>query len=163
MLRGAMIRGRLAALTAAIVLVTRGAHAEESSFSDRFFRGTSPGELPPAKVAVVGGLYVAAVASVSLGVASFIQAGNKGDEADTYKQGQVVGFCNDLSTPACAGYRTLLDEERTRRAAGWMLLGAGGLFALGGALTAELWQNDAPQVSLEVRPHTLSLGFSGKF
>jgi hypothetical protein len=159
-----MARGRLTLLALGIVLFARGAAAEESRFSDRFFRGTSPGELPAAKVAVVGALYVGAVASLSIGVASLVQAGQKGNEADGFKHDQAPGFCTDLASPACAGYRGLLDEERATRNVGWILLGSGGLLALGGALTAELWQNDAaPQVAVGVGPGTLTLGLSGKF
>jgi len=159
-----MLRGRLALLALGIVLFARGAAAEESRFSDRFFRGTSPGELPGAKVAVVGALYVGAVASLSIGVASLVQAGQKGNDADAFKHEQAAGFCSDLASPACASYRGLLDEERSARNIGWILLGSGGLLALGGALTAELWQNDAaPQLAVRVGPDTLGLGLSGKF
>jgi hypothetical protein len=158
-----MVRGRLA-LTLGIVLFARGAGAEESRFSDRFFRGTSPGELPTAKVAVVGALYVGAVASVSIGVASLVQAGQKGNEADELKQQQAPGFCNDLASPACASYRGLLDEERSARNVGWILLGSGGFLTLAGALTAELWHNDAaPQVAVSAGPGSFALGLSGKF
>jgi len=159
-----MARGRLALLALGIVLFAEGASAEESRFSDRFFRGTSPGELPVAKVAVVGAFYAGAVASVSIGVASLVQAGQKGHDADDYKHAQQPGFCNDLASPACAGYRGLLDEERSARNIGWILLGSGGLLTLAGALTAELWQNDAaPRVAVGVGPGTLTLGVSGKF
>ncbi|HEX5101013.1 MAG TPA: hypothetical protein VFV94_15995 [Polyangiaceae bacterium] len=169
-----MLRGRLersnfrrfagVALTALTLLATRAAHAEEGRFSDRFFRGTSPGELRTAKVAVVGALYVAAVASVSIGVASLIQAGQKGDDADSFKREQSQGFCNDLASPACASYRNLLDEQREARNTGWILVGSGGLLALGGALTAELWKNDArARVAVRVSPGGLSLGLTGNF
>ena len=159
-----MVRGRLTALALGIVLFARGAAAEESRFSDRFFRGTSPGALPGAKVAVVGALYVGAVASVTIGVASLVQAGQKGNDADDFKSAQMPGFCNDLASPACAGYRGLLDEERSTRNVGWILLGSGGLLALGGALTAELWHNDAaPQVAVGVTPGGFTLGLSGRF
>lgn len=159
-----MLRGRLAALAVGIVLFSRGAAAEESRFSDRFFRGTSPGELPGAKVAVVGALYVSAVASLSIGVASLVQAGQKGNDADDFKSAQMPGFCNDIASPACASYRGQLDEERATRNVGWILLGSGGLLALGGALTAELWQNDTTtQVAVGVAPGGLTLGVSGQF
>jgi len=158
-----MLRVRLAALTAAVVLTTSGARAEEARFSDRFFRGTSPGELPAAKMVTVGALYAAAVASVSLGTVSLIQAGQRGDAASTYKHEQAPGFCNDLASPSCANYRSLLDEERSKRNVGLILLGTGGLLTLAGALTAELWQNEAPRVALDVRPDGMSLGISGNF
>jgi len=159
-----MLRGRLAALALGIVFFARGAAAEESRFSDRFFRGTSPGELPGAKVAVVGALYVGAVTSLSIGVASLVQAGQKSDDADEFRSAQMPGFCNDLASPACASYRGQLDEERAARNVGWILLGSGGLLALGGALTAELWQNDAaPEVAVGVTPGGFTLGVSGKF
>lgn len=159
-----MVRGRLRLLAIGIVLFARGAGAEEARFSDRFFRGTSPGELPTAKVAVVGGLYVGAVASVSVGVASLVQAGQKGDDAGDFKRQQEPGFCNDLASPACANYRSLLDEERSARNIGWILVGSGGLLTLAGALTAELWQNDAaPEVAVSAGPGAFALGLSGKF
>lgn len=158
-----MLRVRLAALTAALVLVAPGAHAEKSRFSDRFFRGTSPGELPTGKLITVGTLYVAAVASVSLGTVSLVQAGDRGRDAETYKHEQAPGFCNDLASPSCATYRSMLDEERSKRNTGFILLGTGGLFTLAGALTAELWQNDVPRVALEVRPGGAMLGVSGAF
>jgi hypothetical protein len=151
-------------LALGIVLVTRGAGAEESRFSDRFFRGTSPGDLPAAKVAVVGALYVGAVASVSIGVASLVQSGQKSDDADKFKQQQPAGFCNDLASPACANYRSLLDEEHSARSIGWILVGSGGLLTLAGALTAELWKNDAaPQVAVSAGPGSFALGVSGRF
>ena len=158
-----MLRRRLAALTAAVALVASGAHAEESRFSDRFFRGTSPGELPTGKMVTVGALYVAAVASVSLGTVSLIQAGARGRDAETYKHEQTPGFCNDLASAPCANYRSMLDQERSKRNVGLVLLGTGGLFTLAGALTAELWHNDAPRVALDVRPGGAVLGVSGNF
>jgi len=159
-----MLRGRLLPLAFATLLVARGAHADEGRFSDRFFRGTSPGELRPVKVAVVGALYVAAVAGVSIGVASLLQAGQKGDEASAFKHEQAQGFCSDLASPACASYRNLLDEERAAKNTGWLLIGSGGLLALGGALTAELWKNDAaPRVAVRVAPSVVSLGLTGRF
>jgi hypothetical protein len=159
-----MGRERLAVLTAALLLFARGAQAEEARFSDRFFRGTSPGELPTAKVAVVGALYVGAVASISLGVASLIQAGAKADDAKSFKQAQAPGFCNDRASPSCASYRNLLDEQRSAQGTGLLLLGTGAVLGIGGALTAELWRNDAPaRVTLDLAPHSLTLGVSGKF
>jgi hypothetical protein len=179
-----MVRERLAAVTAALLLWTPGVRAAEpssgassttpsaepapvetgTSFSDRFFRGTSPGELPTEKLAFVAGLYVAAGTSVGIGIATLVGASSKGDDADTFKHAQAPGFCNDLASPGCATYRRLLAEERSRRETGILLLGIGGLFALGGGVTAELWQNDAgPSVALIVEDHGLSLGLSGRF
>jgi hypothetical protein len=158
-----MVRVRLAALTAAFVLLAPGAHAEESRFSDRFFRGTSPGELPTAKVVSVGALYAAAIASVSLGAVSLVQAGDRGRDADAYKHEQPPGFCNDMASPSCANYRSLLDEERSKRNVGLILLGTGGVLTLAGALTAELWHNEVPRVALDVGPGAVSLGVSGAF
>ena len=173
-----MLRDRLAALTAALLLVAPGVHAEESraaastpapaagsaSFGDRFFRGTSPGELPTEKLALVAGLYVAAATSVGVGVASMLSAGSKHDDAETFKHAQEPGFCNDLASSTCAGYRHLLDEERSRRGTGLLLLGLGGLLAVGGGLTAEIWHNDAaPAVALELGDGKLTLGVSGRF
>lgn len=159
-----MVRGRLALLTLGIVLFAPGAGAEESRFSDRFFRGTSPGDLPAGKAAVVGALYVGAVASMSIGVASLVQAANKGHDADDFKHQQAPGFCGDLASPACASYRGLLDEERSARNVGWILVGSGGLLTLAGALTAELWKNDAtPEIAVHAGPGSFTVGISGKF
>jgi hypothetical protein len=174
-----MLRDRLAALTAALLLVAPGVHAEEphaaatsapppaeetASFGDRFFRGTSPGELPTEKLALVAGLYVAAATSVGVGVGSMLSASGKHDDAEAYKHAQAAGFCNDLASSTCAGYRVLLDEERSRRGAGLLLLGLGGLLALGGGLTAEIWHNDAaPSVALDLGDGKLTLGVSGRF
>src|SRR5687768_10255700 len=101
MLRRAMVRERLAAVAAALLLAAPRVHASEpsvsatpaetspttaeaeSSFSDRFFRGTSPGELPTEKLALVAGLYVAAATSVGIGIATLVGAGSKSDEAET--------------------------------------------------------------------------------
>jgi len=181
--RGDMLRHRLAASTAALLLVAPGVRAEEPSsaggstttsvtapaepepsFSDRFFRGTSPGELPTEKLALVAGLYVGAATSVGVGVATLLGAGSKHDDADTFKHDQPPGFCNDLASPSCATYRRLLGEERSRRDAGILLLGLGGALALGGGITAQVWHNDsAPRVALSVAGGGLMLGVSGEF
>lgn len=158
-----MLRVRLAALTAAVVLAAPKAHADESRFSDRFFRGTSAGELPTGKMVTVGAFYVMAVASVSLGSVSLVQAGDRGRDAETFKHEQDPGFCKDLASASCATYRGMLDEERSKRNVGLILLGTGGLFTLAGALTAELWQNDLPRVAVDVRPGGAVLGVSGAF
>jgi hypothetical protein len=179
-----MLRERLAAVTAALLLWTPRVHAAEPSsapssstappaepsaeagpsFGDRFFRGTSPGELPTEKLALVAGLYVAAATSVGIGIATLVGASSKSDEADSFKQQQPQGFCHDLASPSCATYRRLLGDERARRETGILLLGVGGLLALGGGVTAELWQNDAaPEVALRVGEDGVSLGVSGRF
>jgi hypothetical protein len=183
MLRRAMVRERLAAVAAALLLAAPRVHASEpsipatpaetsstttaeaeGSFSDRFFRGTSPGELPTEKLALVAGLYVAAATSVGIGVATLVGAGSKSDEAETFKGNQPQGFCNDLAAPSCASYRRLLADERSRRETGFLLLGLGGLFALGGGVTAELWHNDdAPNVALTLGARGISLGVRGSF
>jgi hypothetical protein len=156
-------RTALALSTAATVFATSAAHAEEGRFSDRFFRGTTPGALPPAKLAIVGAFYTASIASVGIGVASLIHAGQQSNDAENFKYSQPRGFCRDLASAACVSYRSLLDEERGARTTGLVLLGTGGLLALGGALTAELWKNDAPRVALDVRRDGLTLGLSGEF
>jgi len=133
-------------------------------FGDRFFRGTSPGELPTEKIALIATLYVGAATSVGVGVATLLSASSKHDDAQSFKHSQERYFCNDLASPSCATYRRLLDEERSRREAGYMLLGLGGLLVLGGGITAELWHNDAPPpVALRLEPGGLSLGVSGSF
>ncbi len=179
-----MLRERLAAVTAALLLWTPRVHAAEPSpapssgtapaaeppaeagpsFGDRFFRGTSPGELPTEKLALVAGLYVAAATSAGIGIATLVGASAKSDEADSFKQQQAQGFCHDLASPSCATYRRLLGDERARRETGILLLGVGGLLALGGGVTAELWQNDvAPEIALRVGEDGVSFGVSGRF
>jgi hypothetical protein len=127
-----------------------GAAASAPTFGDRFFRGTSPGELPAPKVLVVSTFYAASLASIVVGATNLVRAGNQGDDAETYKLAQTPGFCNDLSSDPCVTYRRLLDEERETRTMGLALFGAGGIALLAGALTAELWPNDksTPKVSL---------------
>jgi hypothetical protein len=124
--------------------------AHEPGFADRFFRGTSPGRLPPPKALIVGTLYAGALTSVGFGIASLLRAGSRSDEAESFKLSQPPGFCADLAGASCAGYRNLLSDERSTRATGLALLGVGGVLALSGALTAELWQNDAraPRVAV---------------
>lgn len=177
---------RLAALTASSVLWVTGARAAEpppsaapraaerpvtaapseapTPFSYRFFRGTTPGALPTEKLALVATLYVGAATSIGMGVASLVSAGSKQDDANAFKHAQAPGFCNDLASSSCATYRRLLDEERARRETGIALLGLGGLLALGGALTAELWHNDVgPAVAVDVNARGLALGLGGRF
>lgn len=177
---------RVAGATAALLLIAPGVRAEppaapqadarastppapqatESSggFGDRFFRGTSPGELPTEKLALIATLYVGAATSVGVGVATLLSASSKHDDSQSFKHSQDRGFCNDLASPSCATYRRLLDEERSRRETGYMLLGLGGLLVLGGGITAELWHNDSPPaVALQLEPGGLSLGVSGNF
>ena len=180
---------RLAASTAAMLLWATGAHAEPTaiaataptasaesarapspspspgpSFGDRFFRGTSPGEVPTEKLALVATLYVGAATSIGVGIAALVSAGSKHDDAESFKRDQPRGFCDNLASSTCATYRRLLDSERTRRETGMALLGVGGLLALGGALTAELWHNDVgPTVALDVSGTGLSLGLHGQF
>lgn len=173
---------RLAAPTAALLLWATAAHAEPTtppgttapvaapaqtssvSFGDRFFRGTTPGELPTEKLALVATLYVGAATSIGVGIASLVSAGSKHDDAEAFKQAQERGFCDDLASSACATYRRLLDNERSRRETGIALLGVGGLLVLGGALTAELWHNDlAPQVAVDMGGKGLTLGLHGRF
>jgi hypothetical protein len=121
-----------------------GRASAEPSFSDRFVRGTSPGEIPTAKIATIGSLYTLSVASVSLGVVNLVRASGQADDADAYKLGQPRGFCAELSSVSCTRYHELHSEARSTRTLGLALLGVGGLLGLGGAITAELWTNDAP-------------------
>jgi hypothetical protein len=140
------------------------ASAPSTSFGDRFFRGTTPGELPTEKLALIATLYVGAATSVGVGIAALVSAGSRHDDAQRFKFSQEPNFCADLASSTCAAYRGLLDAERSRRETGYALLGVGGLLALGGALTAELWPNEAaPHVALDVNAHGLSLGVSGRF
>lgn len=191
MVRKSMLR-RLAALTAAMLLWVTGARAEptaasepvtaapstatkastapapskssSTSFSDRFFRGTTPGELPTEKIALVATLYVGAATSVGVGIAALVSAGSKHNDAESFKHSAPQNFCDDLASSTCATYRRLLDVELSRRETGMALLGVGGLLALGGALTAELWHNDqAPELAVQVNATGLSLGLHGRF
>jgi hypothetical protein len=178
-----MLRQRLAAFTAALLLMAPGVRAEEPSaatassassasapaepapsFGDRFFRGTSPGELPTEKLALVASLYVGAATSVGVGIATLLGAGGKHDDAEAFKHTQQPGFCNDLASSGCANYRRLLGEERSRRDTGVLLLGLGGVLALGGGITAQVWHNEsAPRVAIDVGPSGATLGVSGEF
>jgi hypothetical protein len=176
---------RVAGATAALLLIAPGVRAEpptasssdvaarapapapasesSGSFGDRFFRGTSPGELPTEKLALIATLYVGAATSVGVGVATLLSASSKHEDAESFKHSQERYFCNDLASPSCATYRRLLGEERSRRETGYMLLGLGGLLVLGGGITAELWHNELPAVALSLEPGGLSLGVSGNF
>jgi hypothetical protein len=138
------------------------AHAEPS-FSDRFVRGTSPGEIPTAKVVLIGGLYTLSAASLGLGVVNVVRAGAQADDAEVFKLSRPRGFCAELSSPDCARYHELHSEARTTRTVGIALFGVGGLLALGGAITAELWTNDAPvtpSVALDFETRSATFGIS---
>lgn len=130
-----------AAAPAPVEAVTPPRH--KPGFSDRFFRGTSPGALPTEKALVVGTLYVGSLTSLGFGIASLLGASSQADDAEAFKLRQQPGFCADLASRACIDYRDILSDERSSRTRGFALLGVGGLLALSGALTAELWQNDA--------------------
>jgi hypothetical protein len=181
---------RLAAATAAMMLWAVGAQAEPTrapepaaavptapasaagtpsrspttSFGDRFFRGTTPGELPTEKLALVATLYVGAATSIGVGIAALVSAGSKHQDAESFKAASPPDFCRDLASSTCATYHRLVDSERSRRETGMALLGVGGLLMLGGALTAELWHNDASSaVALDVSSNGLSVGLHGRF
>ncbi len=140
------------------------ARAEEPAFSDRFFYGSSSGELPDAKLAVIGGLYAGAIASVAVGGVLVVGAMSEGGRANDFKQSQPRGFCNELTSDACTLYRELLEDETSQRERGFLLLGVGGLLGLSGALTAELWKNDAgPRVSFGAATDGASVSVSGTF
>jgi len=152
------------ALLLAAALVPAPARAEEPAFSDRFFYGSSRGELPDAKLALIGGLYAGALASSAVGVVLLVGAAGEADDADAFKRTQERGFCNELTSDACLQYRGLLDDERDLRQNGLLLLGVGGLLGLSGALTAELWKNDsAPMVSVGATAGGASVVVSGEF
>lgn len=137
----------------------------ERGFSDRFFRGTSPGALPTEKALIVGTLYVGSLTSVGFGIASLLGAGSHADDAEAFKLRQPAGFCADLASRACIDYRNILSDERSSRTTGFALLGVGGLLAISGALTAELWQNDAhaPRVGFTFDRTGAFLGASTNF
>jgi hypothetical protein len=134
-------------------------------FTDRFFRGTSAGTLPPPKALVIGTLYVGSLTSVGFGIASLLRAGSHSDDAEAFKLSQPAGFCANLASVACARYRSHLSDERSTRTTGVALLGLGGLLALSGALTAELWQNDpgTPRVALTFDRSSVFLATSAYF
>jgi hypothetical protein len=161
-----------AALAGCLLLVTSAAQADPApapaapiAFGDRFFRGTTPGELSAPKVLVVSTLYAASLASGIVGVASLISASNQGDEAEEYKSEQAPGFCNEIASGACTGYRGLLDEERELRTTGFALLGVSGLSIVAAALTAELWPNETsqPNVALALDANGAGLTAFGSF
>lgn len=148
---------------------TATASAEEPSsaisFGDRFFRGTSPGELAPAKVLLVSSFYAASLATITVGTANLIRASHQGEDADAYKLNQAPGFCSDLASETCTTYTGLLATEQRTRTSGYALFAAGGLAALAGALTAELWPNDAgpAQIALTFDRTSAGLRAFGKF
>jgi len=164
-----VIRQSLVLCSSAIILAglsVAGRANAEPSFSDRFVRGTSPGEVPAGKVVTIGSLYTLSVASFGLGVVNLLRAGSQRDTAEAYKLTQPAGFCADLSSANCARYHTLHSEADTTRTIGLGLLGLGGLFALGGALTAELWANDlpvTPAVALDLEQRTALFGVGTTF
>jgi hypothetical protein len=121
--------------------------------------------LPTQKALVIGTLYVGSLTSVGFGIASLLRAGSHSDDAEAFKLSQPAGFCTDLASVPCARYRTLLSDERSSRTTGVALLGVGGLLALSGALTAELWQNDAsaPRIALTFDRSSVFFGTSTSF
>jgi hypothetical protein len=144
---------------------SRGVRAEPS-FSDRFVRGTSPGEIPTGKLVTIGSLYTLSAASLGLGVVSLFSAGDKADQAETFKLSQPRGFCRDLSSEACVSYHSLESDATNTRTLAIGLLGLGGLLAAGGAITAELWSNDVavtPVVGFDPSSRRATFGFFGRF
>jgi hypothetical protein len=139
--------------------------SHDPAFGDRFFRGTSAGTLPTEKALVVGTLYVGSLTSVGFGIASLLRAGARSDDADEFKLSQQQGFCAELASVSCARYRTLLSKERSSRTTGIAFFGVGGLLALSGALTAELWQNEksAPRLALSFDESGVFFGASTSF
>lgn len=164
MIRQSLVLCSSAAFSVALLLAGRA--GAEPSFSDRFVRGTSPGEVSTAKVVTIGSLYTLSAASFGLGVVNLLRAGSQRADADAYKVTQPAGFCVDLSSAACARYHDLHSEADTTRTIGLGLLGLGGLFALGGALTAELWQNDlpvTPTAAFDLEQRTALIGIATTF
>lgn len=159
-----MKRVVVSAMLLAGTFVSAPAQAEEPAFSDRFFYGSSSGELPDAKLALIGGFYASAIASSAVGVVLLFGAAEEADQADAFKRSQEPGFCHQLTSDACLQYRGLLDDERDLRQNGLLLLGVGGLLGLSGALTAELWSNDAsPRVSAGATTDGAGVILTGEF
>lgn len=165
-----MTRAILPRIVLASTLFAATAHAEPTAehggpaFSDRFFYGSSPGELPDAKLAVIAGMYAAAVASSAVGVAFLFGAANEGERARDFRLAQEPGFCSELAHDSCNQYRRLLDNEVKLRQGALGLFGVGGLLAVGGALTAELWRNEsAPRVAVGAGDGFASVSVSGSF
>jgi hypothetical protein len=156
-------------LAVAIVLGTLVASSParaEPSFSDRFVRGTSPGQIPTGKLVTIGSLYTLSAASLGLGVVSLFSASDKAEQAEDFKLSQPRGFCRDLSSAPCVSYHSLESDATNTRTLAIGFLGLGGLLAAGGAITAELWSNDAaivPTVAFAPGFRGGSLGFSGRF
>lgn len=154
----------MSAVLVASALSSAPARAEEPAFSDRFFYGSSNGELPDTKLAVIGGLYAGAIASGAVGVVLLFNAASEGDRAEQFKHAQDRGFCNELTSDACLQYRSVLDSQADLRQNGLLLLGIGGLLGLSGALTAELWKNDAtPRVSMGASAEGANVMLVGSF
>jgi hypothetical protein len=148
-----------------ILAASSGARAEPA-FSDRFVRGSSPGDVPTGKLVTIGSLYTLSAASLGLGVVSLFSASDKADQAESFKLSQPRGFCRDLSSQACVSYHSLESDATNTRTLALGLLGLGGLLAAGGAITAELWSNHVsvvPTGSLEPSLRGGSLGFVGRF
>jgi hypothetical protein len=160
-----MHRWLAAATVLGTLAMSRGARAE-ASFSDRFVRGTSPGDIPAGKLVTIGSLYTLSAASLGLGVVSLFSASDKADQAESFKLSQPRGFCRDLSSEACVSYHSLESDATNTRTLAIGLLGLGGLLAAGGAITAELWSNDVtvtPTASLDPSLRSGTFGFVGRF
>ena len=93
----------------------------DPSVSDRFVRGTSPGELPTGKLVTIGSLYTLSAASLGLGVVSLFSASDKAKQADAFKLTQPRGFCRDLSSEACVSYHSLESDATNTRTLGGRL------------------------------------------
>jgi hypothetical protein len=164
---------RVVSLLLGVFFATPPLHAEPNgagastgpSFGDRFFRGTSPGELPAAKVLVVSTLYAASLASIAVGIATLVRSSNQGADAERYKTAQDPYFCNDVHSDPCKSYLDKLEKQNNMRTSGLALLGAGGFALLGGALTAELWPNSTstPRVALALDGKSAGFLASGRF
>ncbi len=142
----------LTALTLLLALSLSATARAESSFADRFFYGTSPGEPSTPKLFVVGGFYTLSLASLGVGVASLFQAKSQRAEAEDFKLARPPGFCSDLASADCAAYHERVADARSTQAIGIALFGVSGLLAIGGGVTAELWHNQVtltPAVALD--------------
>ena len=105
----------LAVATLLGILAASSGVRAEPAFSDRFVRGSSPGEVTTGKLVTVGSLYTLSAASLGLGVVSLFSASSKADQAESFKLSQPRGFCRDLSSQACVSYHSLSSDATNTR------------------------------------------------
>lgn len=147
--RSRRLRVLVGVLLAALVGASASpALAREPGWSDRLLRGTSAGDPSTAKTVTVLGLYGAAAASAATGLVLTLRARATGDEADDVFARAPAGFCEKRASDECHEYLTLRRRESERYLLGEAFFGGAAFLLLSGALTAELWPNQAPAPKL---------------